>query len=80
MRMTPLFELGARRPARSAWQMKEHAVASGIMAARRQILEAATDDDRRRAEQKLTRFEFTAERLKRERAHTLALAAALMEA
>lgn len=78
--MIPLFKLGERRWPRSAWQMKEHAVASGIAAAHRQIMEAATDDERRLAEQKLTRFEFTADRLKRERAHTLALAAALMEA
>ena len=54
------------------------AVASGIAAAHRQVMEAATDDERRLAEQKLTRFEFTAQRLKRERAKTLALAAALM--
>jgi hypothetical protein len=73
-----LFKLGERRAPRSAWQMKEHAVASGIFAAHRQILEAATDDERRQAEQKLRRFEFTAERLKQERAHTLALAEALM--
>jgi len=76
--MTPLFKLGERRQPPSAWQMKEHAVASGIWAARRQLMEASTDDERRQAEQKLTRFEFTAQRLKRERAHTLALAAALM--
>ena len=57
-----------------AWFLKEQAVLAGANDARDQIESAQTDDERRLAEQKLTRFVFTAKRLKAEHLHREALA------
>ena len=54
--------------------LKERAVLAGIAIARAQIENAQNPDERRLAEQKLVRFEFTADRLKTERLHRMALA------
>ena len=70
--MTPLFKLGERKPT-PAWVLKECAVLSGAIEAQEEVERAKTPDEKRLAEQKLTRFIFTADRLKAERRHREAL-------
>jgi hypothetical protein len=75
--MTSLFELGgANLP---AWYLKQRAVLAGITEAEVDVEQAENADERRLAEQKLTRFQFTLGRLIEQRMHTQALAAALMD-
>lgn len=72
--MSPLFALGERRLNPPAWLVKINAVMKGTLDAQDELDGAQGEDDRRLAQQKLTRFIFTAERLlaERERAQTIA--------
>jgi hypothetical protein len=72
--MTPLFALGERRLNPPAWLVKINAVMKGTLDAQDELDVAQDADAKRLAQQKLTRFIFTAERLlaERERAQTIA--------
>jgi hypothetical protein len=72
--MTPLFALGEKRLNPPAWLVKINAVMKGTLDAQDELDVAQDADAKRLAQQKLTRFIFTAERLlaERERAQTIA--------
>jgi hypothetical protein len=78
MTMTPLFQLGsANLP---VWYLKQRAVLAGIQDAEAEFESAQNADERRLAEQKLTRFQYTLGRLIEQRMHSQALAALMGEA
>ena len=72
--MSPLFALGQQRLMPPPWLVKIKAVMKGTLDAQEQLDCAQGEDDKRLAEQKLTRFIFTAERLLAERERAQAIA------
>jgi hypothetical protein len=75
MTMSPLFALGEQRlMPPPAWLVKINAVMKGTLDAQTELDCAQGEDNKRLAEQKLTRFIFTAERLLAERERAQAIA------